>query len=55
MVTVTYRLIGSVDYPTFSKDFSDRTTANDWIAVNPIVVLQIESFGAATYNRVFGS
>lgn len=54
MVTLKYRLIGSVDYPVLSKSFNTRSECNAWVAANPVLVLEIESSGASAYSRIFG-
>jgi hypothetical protein len=54
MITVTYRLIGSVSNPSFDKSFDNRNDADSWIkAQGNILVLSIESSGAAAMNRIF--
>lgn len=54
MITLKYRLIGNVNYPTLTKTFANRAECNDWVSTNPIVVIEIESNGTATYSRLFG-
>jgi hypothetical protein len=55
MVTVNYRLIGDVSNPTLTKTFNNRAEADAWIKAQVnILVLEVESSGAAAMNRIFG-
>jgi hypothetical protein len=55
MVTVKYRLIGSINNAIHSKEFKTRAECDAWIkAQGNILVLEVESSGAAAFNRIFG-
>lgn len=55
MVTLKYRLVGDVKNPVFSKEFNSRVEATLWAkAQGNILIVEIESSGAAAFNHIFG-
>jgi hypothetical protein len=55
MVTLKYRLVGSVSNPVISKEFATRPEALQWAkAQGNILILEIESTGAAALSSLFG-
>jgi hypothetical protein len=55
MVTLKYRLVGNVNNPVIEKSFKTRAECDAWVkAQGNVLVLEIESSGAAAFNRIFG-
>lgn len=55
MVTLKYRLAGSLNNPVLSKEFNSHAEAMSWAkAQGNVFIVEIESTGAAALNRIFG-
>ncbi len=55
MVTLKYRLVGDANNPVLSKEFKTRDEAMQWAkAQGNILIVEVESTGAAALNRIFG-
>ncbi len=55
MIKVTYRLVGSVNYPELTKEFETKETADAWIRLQVnVLIISIESTGAAALSRIYG-
>lgn len=55
MITLKYRLVGSVSNPTITKQFDSRELCMDWVKLQGnIFIIEIEYKGTHAYQRLYG-